>query len=534
MYMMKKLMLLLLAMMPLVACAQWGRQGDAESQAQLQKFNRFYQQLTSTYIDSIPNEKLVETAIKSVLKELDPHSTYLSVKEMQASNEQFQGNFSGIGIEFNILNDTLIVVNTIQGGPSEKVGLMPNDKVTAIDGVNAIGITREDAPTKLRGPRGTVVMLTVARNGVKEPMEFRIVRDNIPITTVDAAYNIDEHTGYLRVNRFAQNTMEEFREAVGKMGGIDALVLDLRGNGGGFLHMAIDMGNYFLDRGDLIVSTEGMRVRPQQTTADRSGEFRKGKVVVLIDELSASASEIVAGALQDWDRAVIIGRRSFGKGLVQQQFPLQDGSAVRITIAKYLTPTGRAIQRPFEMGHSEDYYQALASRISAGDDKVDDDGAHEEYKTLRLGKTVYGGGGIYPDYYVPADTTGYSEYLSKLSRMGVINEYLVSYLDRNRASLEARYPDFEAFNRGYAMDDQTLGELRELGEKRGVPFDAEGFEISKGFIQTQFKALVAGRLWTNTEFYRVANPLRDPIYKKALEVLGDWDNMAAGIATDQR
>ena len=534
---MKKLILLLAAALPLMVQAQFPgmrtRQMDGDARVQLDKFTRFYQLLTATYIDSIPNQQLIETAIKNVLKELDPHSTYLSIEEMRASTEQFQGNFSGIGIEFNILNDTIIVVNTIPGGPSDKVGLLPNDKIVAIDGESAIGITRELAPNKLRGPRASAVILRIVRHGVREPLEFRIVRDNIPITTVDAAYKIDDHTGYLRVNRFAQNTMDEFRDAIRKMDNIDGLVLDLRGNGGGFLSMAIDMSNYFLDNGNVIVSTEGMRASPQQYRATRNGEFRKGRVVVLIDELSASASEIVSGALQDWDRAVIVGRRSFGKGLVQQQFPLQDGSAVRITVSKYLTPTGRAIQRPFEMGHGEDYYQELASRLAASTDSVDNDGLHEEYKTLKLGRTVYGGGGIYPDYYVPVDTTGYSEYMSRLLRMGVINEYLVSFLDRHRAELEAEYPDFEKYSREYRVGETTIREIVELGEKRGVALDQAGLDTSRKLIETQFKALVAGRLWTNAEFYRVTNPQIDPVFKKAVEIMDNWETMSKGIAANR-
>ncbi len=477
--------------------------------------------------------KLVEAAIKSVLKELDPHSVYLSDKEMRAQTEQFQGNFSGIGIEFNILNDTLIIVNTVPGGPSEKVGVMPNDKIVAIDGENVVGIERDKAPDKLRGPRGTAVTIGVVRHGVREPLEFRIVRDNIPITTVDASYKIDKSTGYIRVNRFANTTMEEFRTAIGDMGKIDGLVLDLRGNGGGLLNMAIDMSTYFLGKGDAIVSTEGLRTRSQGFDANSNGDFRKGRVIVLIDEFSASASEIVSGALQDWDRAVVVGRRSFGKGLVQQQFPLQDGSAVRITVSKYLTPTGRAIQRPFEMGHGEDYYQQLASRMAARTDSVDNDGRHEAYKTLRLGRTVYGGGGIYPDYYVAVDTTAFSEYLSGLIRRGVTGEFLVDYLDRNRARLEAEYPDFDKFNREYSVDDAMIGELTELGIQRGVEFDAEGLNTSREYLRTYLKGLVAGRLWTTSESYRVSNPQIDPVYKKAVEIMDNWDTMAKGIAADR-
>ncbi|MCL2562384.1 MAG: S41 family peptidase, partial [Rikenellaceae bacterium] len=308
---------------------------------------------------------------------------------------------------------------------------------------------------------------------------------------------------------------------------------DLRGNGGGYLGMAIEMSNFFLDRGDMIVSTEGMRMRGQEHRATRNGEFRRGRVVVLIDELSASASEIVAGALQDWDRAVIVGRRSFGKGLVQSQFPLQDGSAIRITVAQYLTPTGRAIQRPFEMGHSDEYHQELARRIASGEDMSASDYGQSPFRTLRLGRTVYGGGGIFPDYFVPADTEGVSDYLMRLLRMGIFSEFLVSYLDRNRTALEAHYPTFEAFDSGFSVGDDIIGEIVALAERREIAPDPEGLAASRDFIATQMKALIAGRLWTNSEFFRVVNPRRDPVYKKALEIMSDWDRMASGIAMDR-
>jgi carboxyl-terminal processing protease len=535
---MRKLLVVLLAAVSLGsgAWAQGVRQreaGNEEATQQLQKFAQFYNYLNSYYIDSIDDPNLIETAIKEMLADLDPHSTYLSAEEMRASNEQFQGNFGGIGVEFNILNDTLIIVNTIPGGPAEKVGVMPNDRIVTIDGANAVGISREKAPTLLRGERGSAVMLGVARGGVRGRLDFRVVRDNVPITTVDAAYNIDANTGYLRVNRFAQTTMEEFRKAVGEMGNISSLVLDLRGNGGGYLHMATDMSNFFLDKGDLLVSTEGMRVRPEVSRADRNGEFRRGRVVVLIDEFTASASEIVSGALQDWDRAVIVGRRSFGKGLVQRQFPLQDGSAVRITVAKYLTPTGRAIQRPYELGHGEEYYQQLAERLSSGGDAVVAD-TMQRFKTLRLGKTVYGGGGITPDYYVAADTTGFSPYLSSISRMGVINEFLVSYLDHNRVRLESTYHNFESYDRGFDLTEGDFADLVALAKQRGIEPDPAGLAASRRLIAVQLKALIAGRLWDQGHYYRVMNPRHDAVYAKAIEILNNWSKMARGIATDAR
>lgn len=532
---MKKIILLLLVLLPLTVSAQQGRtntQSSSEVSVHLAKFGQFYGYLTNNYIDSINNAKLIETAIIEVLATLDPHSVYMSPAEMKASNEQFQGNFSGIGVEYNILNDTLIVVTTVSGGPTERVGVMPNDKIVAIDGQSVIGIKREKVPDLLRGPRGSVVNITVKRHGVKEALNFRIVRDSVPITTLDAAYNVTEKTGYIRVNRFATNTMEEFNAAVTKMGNIDALIVDLRGNGGGFLGMAIEMSNFFLRQGDLIVSTEGMRVAPERYTARNPGRFTQGKVIVLIDEFSASASEIVAGALQDWDRAVIIGRRSFGKGLVQRQFPLNDGSAVRITIAKYLTPTGRAIQRPFEQGHREDYYQALSERISEGRDALNTADSVHSYRTLRLGKTVYGGGGIFPDIYVEADTTAFTNYYARLVRMGIMNEFVIAYLDRNRESLESQYPTFDKFYFEFRVGDQAINELTQLGEKRGIPVIQEELAISRRHIELQLKAIIAQKLWSTTEYFRIMNSGQDNVYRKALDVLRNWDTEAAGIATN--
>ncbi len=521
---MKKLSLILLLFTPLSAFTQPLRISDKDV-AQMQKFDRFFGLLSATYVDEVDSSKLIEDAIKETLAELDPHSVYFSAEEMKSQNESFQGNFSGIGIEFNILRDTVMVVNVVAGGPAEKVGLLPNDRIVGIDGYNAVGMSRDEAPKKLRGERGTTVVLDVVHNG--EQLQFRIVRDNIPLTTVDAAYKIDKRTGYLRVNRFAQTTMDEFREAMANMKGIDALILDLRGNGGGYLHMGTDMANYFLNKGDVIVSTEGRYSGTDVYRADRQGEMRKGRVIVLIDELSASASEIVSGALQDWDRAVIVGRRSFGKGLVQQQFGLQDGSAVRITVSKYLTPTGRAIQRPFELGHKEDYYQALAERIAGGDTIASD--SLQEYKTLRLGKTVYGGGGITPDYYVPVDTTGVSEYYKKLVRAGVIGQFLMEYLDHNRTRIKAEYSSFEAYDARFEVDDQMLEQLVSSAQKQGVEPDEAGLEESRELLEVQLKALVASRLWDDGDFYRVINPRRDPIYGKALEILSDWEEMAQGV-----
>jgi carboxyl-terminal processing protease len=516
--------IILAALLPVVAAGQDVRV-DGVAVQQMQKFDRFFGLLSATYINEVDAPKLVEAAIKGTLAQLDPHSVYFSAEEMKEQTETFQGNFSGVGLAFNVMRDTITVVNVTPEGPSEKAGLLPNDRIVEIDGETAVGISQSESQRRMRGERGTTVVFGVLRGGRR--LEFNVVRDNIPLTTLDAAYLVDRRTGYLRVNRFAQTTMEEFREAMARFGKIDGLVLDLRGNAGGYVHMAIDMANYFLDEGNVIVSTEGRFSGTEIYRADRRGEMRKGRLVVLVDELSASASEIVSGALQDWDRAVIVGRRSFGKGLVQQQFMLQDGSAARITVAQYVTPTGRHIQRPFEMGHKDDYYQALAERISKGDTAVSD--SLQAYKTLRLGKTVYGGGGITPDYYVPVDTTDISAYYKRLSGEGAVGRFLLDYLSRNRASLEAKYPTFEAYDASFEADSRLIDELVEAAKTQGIEPDEAGLAQSRELLSVQIKAYLAARLWEDGDYFRVFNPRRDDVYGKALEIMANWDKMARGV-----
>ena len=487
---------------------------------QLQKFTQFYRNLSGNYIDTINNERLIEDAIKKILSELDPHSAYLSAEEMKPVAESFSGSFSGIGIEFNVLRDTIIVVNTIPGGPSEKVGLQPNDRIVTADGHSVVGTPQKGVPKILRGPKGTRIEVGVIRRGVPEVLIFRIVRDNIPIHTVDAAYKLDSRTGYIKVNRFAQNTMKEFTDAFAKFGKVDALILDLRGNGGGYLNQAILMSNFFLKRGSLITSTEGLRQSEERFNATVNGVFQKGKLVVLVDEGSASGSEIVAGAVQDWDRGVLIGRRTFGKGLVQREFRMIDGSAVRITVARYHTPTGRVIQRPFTAGDTEGYYKDFIKRVGNDADSLNTDGEQELFRTLRAGRTVYGGGGIYPDIYM-SDTTIYSVYWSRLVRMGVINEFTVRYLDQHRNEIMDAFPVFERYNETFGITDAILEELTEWGVQRGVERDSVGLSVSSDMIRIQLKALFAQKLWTMTEYYRVMNG-HDPVFGRAVEILRDW------------
>ena len=499
---------------------------EAQYQA-MQKMMQFVNYLGGSYVDTLNMGTLVEGAIVEMLSRLDPHSAYVSAEDMKEVQENFDANFEGIGIEFNVLNDTIIVVNTIPGGPSEKVGLMPSDRIVQVADTSVVGVKQAQVPRILRGPKGTIIEVGVLRKGVQGVMKFRIERDKIPIHTVDASYMVDDRTGYVRVNRFAQTTNAELQEAIAAMGAIDALILDLRGNGGGYLDQAVYVANTFLPRGNLVVSTEGRMAPPERLNAPRNPSFGRGKVVVLVDEFSASASEIVSGAVQDWDRGLIIGRPTFGKGLVQRQFPLVDGSAVRITVARYHTPTGRVIQRPYENGKTEEYYLQFSERFTTDSLATLPDSL--KYKTLRSGRTVYGGGGITPDILVQRDTIAYTNYWSRLRNRGVIQEYVIHYMDKNRSELERQYPDFERFNGHFTITDSMFGTLIALGEKQGVPYVAEDMERSRTQMGVQLKALIAQKMWTMTEYFRVINQESDEFFARAMEVLGNWEAYSEGI-----
>ncbi len=499
------------------------RQGRNEVEEQLKKFNQFYQFLNYSYVDSINNSALIEDAIKKVLSQLDPHSVYVNAEDMKGVEESFEGSFSGIGVEFNVMNDTLIVVNPVSGGPSEGVGIMPNDKIIGINGENVIGIKRNEVAKYLRGKKGSSVEIQVLRRGESEVLNFRIIRDDIPINTIDVAYEIAPNVGYIKMNRFASTTNDELIVALESLGEFESLILDLRGNGGGFLDQSIKVCENFLEENLSVVSIEGRSTPSINMKTKKDGDYLTQDIIVLIDESSASASEIVAGTIQDWDRGLIIGRRSFGKGLVQRQFKLVDGSAVRVTIARYHTPTGRAIQRPFIKGNSSDYFDALNSRFKKG--YVDSINIVDslKFKTLRAKRDVYAGGGIYPDVYVEFDTIGSTKYWASLIRKGVINEFVISYMYTHRKDILKSYKTFKSFDRKFEVTDDIIEELVALGESKDIERNTEQLEVSRSHIKMQLKAMFAYRLWSLNEYYKIRNR-NDIVVIKALDILDNWDD----------
>ena len=490
---------------------------------QLNKFNQFYQFLNFSYVDTINNSRLIEEAIKNVLSELDPHSSYVTAEDMKGVEESFGGSFSGIGVEFDVINDTLIVVNPVSGGPAESVGVLPSDRIVVVDSVDVIGTTRTEVPKFLRGEKGSVVDIEVVRRGESERLHFSIVRDDIPLNTVDVAYEIRPGVGYVRINRFANTTNDELQAALVGFGEFESLILDLRGNGGGLLDQAILVSENFLQGNLKIVSIEGRSAPARNFKSKADGKYLTQNLIVLIDESSASASEIVAGTIQDWDRGLVIGRRSFGKGLVQRQFKLIDGSAVRVTIARYHTPTGRAIQRPFIKGDRADYYAKLNSRFENGYvdslSKIDS----LRYTTLRAKRDVYAGGGIYPDIYVDIDTTGHSIYWANLLRKGVMTEFVISYLDSNRKRLERSYKTFESFEKKFEVSDKMIEKLMELGESKGVERSEEQMKVSVSYIKLHLKAMLASRLWSLGEFYKIRHD-DDNVLLEALDIIENWSS----------
>ncbi len=492
------------------------------------KFQRLLALIDHFYVDDVDISKKTEKAIVSLLAELDPHSVYISKEEVIDMNEPLEGGFFGIGIQFNILRDTLMVVSTVSGGPSEKVGLRAGDRIVEINNevVAGTGLKNSGVRERLKGDKGTLVEIKVKRIGIKELIDFRIIRDKIPIHSVDASYMLNDKTGYIKIARFAANTVEEFEQAVIKLKGqgMEDLVLDLTGNGGGFLGAAVSISDHLLDDKKLVVYTEGPSGERRNNFAEFKGFLETGRVVIMLDENSASASEIVSGAIQDWDRGVVVGRRSFGKGLVQRQFPLTDSSMIRLTTAHYYTPSGRCIQKPYEKGVN-DYRLDILKRYASGE-LVNQDSINFvdslKYKTRKLKRTVYGGGGIMPDIFVGMDTTKNFTYFNLLGRNNVIYPWVVDYMDKNRKSLKKKYPNFDVFNKEFIVTKKMLEEVVKEGEKVGVKRDDELYAEVIDDIKLHIKSLIARDLWDMTELYMIINT-KDKILQKALKILNNGE-----------
>ncbi|MDA9312791.1 S41 family peptidase [Vicingaceae bacterium] len=490
---------------------------------QYDKFGKLLYTVVSQYVDSVDSEELIENAIKGMLKELDPHSVYIPEKEYDRMNEPLEGNFEGIGIQFNILNDTLVVVSPISGGPSEEVGISSGDKIIFVgkENIAGTGLQNSDVQRLLRGKKGTLVEVQIKRNGEKNLLPFEIKRDKIPIYSVDASYMATPETGYIKVNRFARTTMKEFVQAIDtlKRDGAKNLILDLRGNGGGYLTTAFQLADQFLGAGKMIVYTQGENQVRQEYKATRIGTFETGKLIVLIDEGSASASEIVSGAVQDWDRGMIIGRRSFGKGLVQKPFNLPDGSAIRLTTARYYTPTGRSIQRPYNEG-KENYYNELNRRFESGElmerDSINFPDSLTYYTPNK--RVVYGGGGIMPDIFIALDTTINTQLNRNLIRRGVYNQFVLSYLNTHREELKIKYPAFESFKSDFKLDDKLIEDFFAFAQKKKVKKDEDDYKKSKRLIESQLTALFARNLYSVSAYFEIINELNDS-YLEALKIL---------------
>lgn len=505
--------------------AQYSRSNSASRQQQ--KLLMVENIVNNLYVDNVDEEKIVENAVRGILENLDPHSSYSTKEETTSSQETMQGSFSGIGIQFNMQKDTLYVVQTIAGGPSEKVGILPGDRFIAVDDSIIAGrkLKNTDIMKRLRGPKGTKVNIKVKRGSNTDLLEFRITRDDIPLNSIDAVYMADGKTGYIRLSRFAATSYKEFKDAITKLKkqGMQQLILDLTDNGGGYMQIAAQIANEMLNRGNLIVYTQGRKSPRQNLNADGSGTFRTQKVVVMINQFSASASEILSGAVQDWDRGVVVGRRSFGKGLVQREFLLPDSSSFRLTIARYYTPSGRNIQKPYVKGDREDYDKDIIDRYNHGELQSADSihfADSLKHTTLRLHRTVYGGGGIMPDVFVPLDTTQYTDYHRRLVAKGIIPQFALRYVDKNRADLKAQYPDAQKFIKEFTVTDEMLNNLVDAGKAEKVDFDKSQFAKSKEMLRTFVKAAIASDLFSTGAYFQIVNEQND-IYKEALSIIND-------------
>jgi len=492
----------------------------------LQKFTTAMQIIDFAYVDTTNAGKLVETAIVEMLKELDPHSAYISKEEVERVNEPLEGSFEGIGVTFQIFNDTILVISPVPGGPSDKLGILAGDKIVKIEGEDAVGkkINNQYVMDRLRGQKGTTVNISIKRGNKSKLIDFAIVRDKIPLNSIDATYMAAPEIGYIKLTRFSRTSMEEFRESAEKLKqqGMEDMILDLRNNTGGFLDVAVSLSDEFLPDAKLIVYTEGLKSPKQDFYSTSLGDFEKGRLIVLINEASASASEIVSGAIQDWDRGLVVGRRSFGKGLVQRPYKLPDGSMIRLTTARYHTPTGRCIQKPYSEGN-EEYFKDFKKRVDNGE-LVSADSIHFpdslKYYTPK-GRIVYGGGGIMPDVFIPIDSTRFSDYYTDLVRKGIFNTFTMSYLDKNREKLLKKYPDLAAFKANFVVDSEIYAGFEKTAADEGVKRpENEKFDLSENDLKLQIKAMIARNLWDVNAYFEVINDL-DLELKKAVELLKD-------------
>lgn len=494
------------------------------SQNRPTKFDEVYTYVNRFYVDDVDNAQLLDAAVIAMLEKLDPHSTYISKEDVDDANQSIVGSFVGIGVRFQVFKDTFTIMSTIPGGPSEKVGMLAGDKLIAVDGtpIAGVGLKNSQIREKLMGDPNTKVKVEVVRKGLKEPINFVITRDKIPVYSVDASYMVDKTIGYIKLNSFSRTTTEEVELAIKKLKdqGMKDLILDLQNNGGGLLSAAHELADHFLSGNKMIVYSEG-RAQPRQEfkTANKNA-FEKGRLIVLTNENSASASEIVSGAVQDWDRGLVVGRRTFGKGLVQRPINLSDGSQIRLTIARYFTPSGRFIQKPYE--DSNDYKKDLVSRYEHGEYYHQDSiklNDSLKVKTLVTERTVYGGGGIMPDVFVPYDTTGTSKFFSSLIQKGAISAYLALYVNNNRASLKAKYPTFDQYKKEFTFSDDFMSDFFKYAfDEHKIEMNEEQYKTSKELMQLNMKAVMAQNLFDTPQFYEIMNDSNE-VLLKAIEIL---------------
>lgn len=532
--------LLLAALCLTPALAQRRENVDINMQL-MQKLQVAHIAIANLYVDSVDQGRLVEDAINGMLKNLDPHSSYSNAEETRKMNEPLEGNFEGIGVQFNMLEDTLVVVQTVSKGPSEKAGILSGDRIISVDGEPIAGVKmdRDSIMRKLRGPKDTEVMLGVVRRGVDHVLTFRVVRDKIPVNTLDAAYMIAPGVGYVHLDRFGATTADELHDKIKelKKEGMRDLILDLEMNGGGYLGAAISVANEFLQPDELIVYTEGRNSPNSSFRAKGGGLFTEGRLVVLVDEYTASAAEIVSGAVQDHDRGIIVGRRTFGKGLVQRPIDLPDGSMIRLTVSHYYTPSGRCIQKPYTKGKKDDYDQDMENRYVHGEltsiDSIRLDSA-KVYRTLREGRTVYGGGGIMPDVFVPLDTTAYTPYLRAIRRNNLITELMLRYVDAHRAELQRKYKKFETFQESFEVPQELVDSILSQAKRKKIePKDSAELEKTLPDLRFLMKSLIAYNAWDRNEYFRIINT-RNDIVRKALELLSEEPKARPQALPDRR